>query len=226
MTDTPMQQPLAPQQEPHLAQSVENPWYIKTPGSRPAQDTIVIAADHIIVRQGKDFVLYAGLLNAAHKAGLQAIHTHLVQAPSAGNGRCAIVHATVEFPWGEFSGIGDADPENVSRNIAPHLIRMAETRSKARALRDALNVGMVAIEEMGPDPDKEPKYDPTTAGSYRSEVGTADGRGASTGSGAASRPASYPDGSSSVTRSAGTSAVPPANRKSYGTPLTRPPVQG
>jgi hypothetical protein len=47
-----------------------------------------------------------------------------------------------------FTGIGDANPRNVNRNIANHLIRMAETRAKARALRDAFNVGMTAVEEL------------------------------------------------------------------------------
>src|ERR687898_3132793 len=70
--------------------------------------------EYMIERQGKRFVLYAGLLEE-----------------------------------GKFGGIGDASPQNVNRAIAPHLIRMAETRAKARALRDAINVGVTAFEELG-----------------------------------------------------------------------------
>jgi hypothetical protein len=55
-----------------------------------------------------------------------------------------------------FSGIGDASPENVGRNIVPHLIRMAETRAKARALRDAVNVGATALEELSDGDDAPP----------------------------------------------------------------------
>jgi hypothetical protein len=175
------------------------PWYAKNPTPRPAQGEITVNPDQIINRQGKDFVLYAGLLDAAHRAGLQGISTSLVKYPGAGS-EGAIVHATAHFPWGSFDGIGDADPGNVSRQIAPHLTRMAETRAKARALRDALNVAMVAAEEMGPE-------------------GPADRAPSTNGGGAAPRPVARPDGTTNVTSSPGT-------RKSYGTPLTRPPVQG
>ena len=103
----------------------------------------------MIERQGKRFVLYAGLLEEAHSRGLRSIETELLQVPASGNGEVAIVKAVVRTDEGKFGGIGDASPENVNRAIAPHLIRMAETRAKARALRDAINVGVTAFEELG-----------------------------------------------------------------------------
>lgn len=113
--------------------------------------------EFFIERQGKRFVLYAGLLEEAHERGLRGIETELLQAPSVGNGEVAIVRAAVRTEEGKFSGIGDASPQNVSRNIAPHLIRMAETRAKARALRDAINVGVTALEELdGDSTDAQP----------------------------------------------------------------------
>ena len=105
----------------------------------------------MIERQGKRFVLYAGLLEEAHSRGLRSIETELLQVPAAENGDVAIVRAVVRMEEGKFAGIGDASPQNVGRMIAPHLIRMAETRAKARALRDAINVGVTAFEELGGD---------------------------------------------------------------------------
>ena len=105
--------------------------------------------EFIVERNGRSFVLYAGLLDLAHERGLKAVTTTLVQIPSDLNGQMAIVHATVETSQGTFTGLGDAAPENVSKMMVPHLIRMAETRAKARALRDAVNVGVTALEELG-----------------------------------------------------------------------------
>lgn len=111
--------------------------------------------------------MYAGLLAEAHEKGLEGIDTELVQTPTEENGQVAICKATVVIrePTGSvdpdtgepvfirktFTGLGDASPNNVSRNIVPHIIRMAETRSKARALRDGVNIGMTSLEELSGD---------------------------------------------------------------------------
>lgn len=113
--------------------------------------------EFLITRQGKQYVLFAGLLDEAHSRGLKGIDTDLLQVPDEANGNMAIVKATVEMEDGRaFSGIGDASPNNVGRAIAPHLIRMAETRAKARALRDAVNVGATALEELSDGDDAPP----------------------------------------------------------------------
>lgn len=107
--------------------------------------------EFIIERQGKNFVLYAGLLEEAHEQGLKEITTTLVQLPTPENGNVAVCHAVVETEKGRFTGLGDASLENVSSMMRVHLIRMAETRAKARALRDAVNVGVAALEELAED---------------------------------------------------------------------------
>jgi len=113
---------------------------------------MTIGKDHIIERAGRKMVLYAGLLNEAHEMGLKRISTTLIQIPTAENGNVAIVAAEVEMKdGGIFSGIGDASPENVNKMVAKALIRMGETRAKARALRDAINIDMVAADEVPED---------------------------------------------------------------------------
>ena len=118
-----------------------------------------IRDEFMIERGGRQYVLFSGLLDEAHNRGLKGIDTELLQVPAEDNGNVAICKATVELEDGRtFGGIGDASPENVGRNIVPHLIRMAETRSKARALRDAVNVGVTALEELS---DGEESANPT-----------------------------------------------------------------
>ncbi|RLC28330.1 MAG: hypothetical protein DRH37_09750 [Deltaproteobacteria bacterium] len=101
---------------------------------------------HVIATE--EVVTYAGLLSLAHDQGLKKIETSLVQIPDQTNGQLAVFHAVVETKTGIYKGHGDASPENVSSRIIPHIIRMAETRAKARALRDAVNIGVVAMEEL------------------------------------------------------------------------------
>jgi hypothetical protein len=116
---------------------------------------------YMIERGGRRFALYAGLLDEAHARGLRSIETELLQVPSSENGEVAIARAVVRTEEGKFSGIGDASPGNVGRAIAPHIIRMAETRAKARALRDAINVGVTALEELsGDEPEGQEEFAP------------------------------------------------------------------
>ncbi|MGD0282347.1 MAG: hypothetical protein ABSB95_08305 [Dissulfurispiraceae bacterium] len=100
--------------------------------------------------QGREFVLYAGLLDLAHQKGLLKLVVETLQIPDKDNGFEAICKAIAESRTGEvFIDIGDANARNCNKTIANHIIRMASTRAKARALRDFTNVGMTALEELG-----------------------------------------------------------------------------
>jgi hypothetical protein len=100
--------------------------------------------------KGKDFVLYAGLLDLGHQMGLKSIQVEAVQFPNKENGNEGICKAIVTSLDGRtFTEIGDANPKNVNSQISVHILRMAATRAKGRALRDFTNIGMTCLEELG-----------------------------------------------------------------------------
>ena len=114
---------------------------------------------------------FADILSTAWtQHGLKRVSTKVLQFPSEENHWTTIVHATVETDRGVYEAIGDANPENAGRMIAPHSIRFAESRGIARALRWATNAGEAVDVEMGDyspdtrrqrDPDDElPDYEP------------------------------------------------------------------
>lgn len=116
---------------------------------------------YIIDRSGKDFVLFPGLLDLAHSKGLTGIMTQLEQTPTEQNGWTTIFSATVTLEIdGQqkiFKSYGDANPTNTAANIQPHMMRLAETRAIARALRNAVNIGMVCTDELGDDGEVKPR---------------------------------------------------------------------
>lgn len=103
----------------------------------------------IVNLQGKDFIQYPGLVELAHGQGLKSITTDLIQLPDDDNGQTAIFKAVVLMADETvFCSYGDASPKSVKGAMTPHIIRMAETRAKARALRDATNCAITAWEEL------------------------------------------------------------------------------
>lgn len=110
-----------------------------------------VPEEFITELQGKKYVLFDGLLALAHEDGVEEMDADILMGPSEKNNHSWIIKAKVKTSKGTFYGIGDANPENVNRNIGKHIIRMAETRATARALRKAVNVGMTAVEELGGD---------------------------------------------------------------------------
>jgi hypothetical protein len=95
---------------------------------------------------GKDFITYEGLLALAHEQGLTALSAWLTHLDD----KIAIACAEAIFKDGRtFLEAADATPDNVNVMVKAHFPRVALTRAKARVLRDALNIGMVAVEELG-----------------------------------------------------------------------------
>ena len=95
--------------------------------------------------QGKPFVKFAGLLQMAHERGLVALTADWTY----NDAELSLAHAVATFQDGRrFEESGDATPANTNRKVAVHFRRVALTRAKARVLRDALGVDLVAVEEL------------------------------------------------------------------------------
>jgi len=103
----------------------------------------------IVMIQGKPFVRFAGLLELAHKRGLQELKVEWTH----NDPDLSLAHAVAVFPFGRFEESGDATRDNVNRKVAPHFRRCALTRASARALRLALGLDMVAVEELAGEGD-------------------------------------------------------------------------
>jgi hypothetical protein len=94
---------------------------------------------------GKNFIQYAGLLAIAHEQGLIELAAEFISVTE----KLALAAARAVFKDGrKFWDAGDATPNNVHLQVKAHFPRVALTRAKARVLRDALNIGMVSVEEL------------------------------------------------------------------------------
>jgi hypothetical protein len=97
----------------------------------------------IINLQGKQFILFEGLLNEFHKNGGKSITTEIISTEPF------IVKATAMGEKGTYTGMGDANDENTGKLVSKHKIRLAETRSIARSLRLYNDIGMCSVDELG-----------------------------------------------------------------------------
>ena len=102
----------------------------------------------IVYRHGVGYVLFDGLLDEAHRRGMRGITLRLVQAPAEANGWRAICSARVTTPTGSFDALGEAHPGNAGAADASALLALAQTRAKARALCEAMNLDLTPIEEL------------------------------------------------------------------------------
>ena len=115
------------------------------PAPELGDSALRIPAQFITHLHGKAFVQFGGLLAMAHEQGLQSLTVRFLTVEAD----LATAEATAVFEDGRsFTECGDASPDNVSNKVRPHFARMALTRAKARALRDALNIGMCSVEEL------------------------------------------------------------------------------
>lgn len=114
------------------------------PGQATPELPAGIHPRHIVWIQGRPFIKFAGLLEAAHARGLQSLKVEW----TFNDAELSLAHAVAVFPFGIFEDSGDATPTNTNKKVAPHFRRCALTRASARALRLALGIDLVAEEEL------------------------------------------------------------------------------
>jgi len=115
-----------------------------TPVEQHALEIARIPPEFIEVISGKPFVKYAGLLQLAQAAGLQELRAEW----TANEPELSLARATAIFADGRiFTECGDATPTSGKR-VGLHWRRLALTRGKSRALRDALGLGICSVDEM------------------------------------------------------------------------------
>ena len=117
--------------------------------------------------KGKDAIKLEGLTAFAHEKGIWKFETDIIQYPSDQNGWTAICKTVVGgYDWDpgeekiirvEYSDIGDANVNNCGKMVAASYIRMASTRSQARALRKYTNIDMVCSSELSEVVDEAPE---------------------------------------------------------------------
>lgn len=88
---------------------------------------------------------------------IQMMTPHIVTTPTRDNGWRAVVEYTVEIQLSledgiarylSFGGSADASPTNTDGIYAKYPVAIAETRAKARALKNALGIEVVAADEL------------------------------------------------------------------------------
>lgn len=118
--------------------------------------------ESIKVQGGKKFYTYREVLDYAHQNGLvgfRQLHDPILETIHYPGGNlmpiavCSVsaVFLNSDGSVEEYHGTGDATPDNVTGAVGKHLVRMADTRAKARALGDALNLDANFVEEMAED---------------------------------------------------------------------------
>ncbi len=111
----------------------------------PPSQPPAIPAHHLVEIQGVKAIKFIGLLMLAHAQGLSTLKAEWTY----NDVELSLAHATATFSDGRtFTESGDATPTNVGTKVLKHFRRVALTRAKARALRDALGMDLVAAEEL------------------------------------------------------------------------------
>lgn len=145
------QTPVVPSESPRVDQSEQKSVALagdmdETTELASRTGPVRVARKHVEYLKGADrpFIKFAGLLLLAHERGLVSLKAEWTYNDE----NLSLARAVAVFPDNKvFEECGDSTPQN-AKNIGLHWRRMSLTRAKARALRDALGLDVVSVEEM------------------------------------------------------------------------------
>ena len=100
--------------------------------------------------QGKDHMLYKGLLDKAHKKE-EKFSMVITESWVSEDMKMAWCKVRLTAGTQTFDGFGSSTPENTGTMTKTHPVEMAHTRAKGRALRDYVNIGEAMEEELKHD---------------------------------------------------------------------------
>lgn len=105
--------------------------------------------NEIYEKDGDQFVYLRGLKRLAAERGIKRTSSKVVQAPAVEH-PVAVVTYGYEFEDGVYyEASADAHQKNTKPEMAIYLTAIAESRAAARALRDAFNISLCSVEEIG-----------------------------------------------------------------------------
>lgn len=115
--------------------------------------------------KGKDFVYLRGLEKLARARGVREKQVKVHCTPTADN-MIAVVSVSYVFSDGaRWESVADCTAKSAKEGFAKYLTAMAESRAKARALRDAFGISLCSVEEIAvaqQEVDEEEKSPPIT----------------------------------------------------------------
>ena len=126
--------------------------------SKDFRDKYIVSFGRKDSGKASEAITSEGLRILANIKGIKSLKTEILQYPNKENAgicivQCILVGYDIDPKTDElievlYTSIGDASQSNVNKMVAPHFIRMAETRAVSRALKLYTNTGLVSIEEL------------------------------------------------------------------------------
>jgi hypothetical protein len=144
----------------HLLSGELGPAHLSALAELTRHSGLSLGSNEILWLNGGWYVTGGGLLRVAEKNHCRGIRTHAISKFCDPSRNRWVFKATVykSLRSRGFVGYGDAEPSNVSAQVAGAEMRVAETRAVNRALRKAYGIGLCSVEELGylsspPKPD-------------------------------------------------------------------------